>query len=201
LLASPWTDPEGVAAIGTLVLAAFTAWLAWTTRRLARAAGSETRANWRPVLVFALATLEGGRLSLSVRNVGRGPALRLGAYIMLDSEKPKITRPRQLADVVAPGEPAVIEWSDFDPPTSAVAGVGLPVWDGFDGELSYFDVSYSFYRTTFKLGIRSDRKAANVYDWRHEDYPRGPRRVRLRSWWWLRTAKARRFVRGRRAGR
>jgi hypothetical protein len=42
---------EEVTAVSTLAFAAVTAWLAQSTRRLAREASAETRANWQPVLV------------------------------------------------------------------------------------------------------------------------------------------------------
>lgn len=42
---------EEATALSTITLATVTAWLAWSTRRLAREAGAETRANWLPVVV------------------------------------------------------------------------------------------------------------------------------------------------------
>jgi hypothetical protein len=121
---------EPVTAIGTLALAAVTVWLAASTRRLAREAGSETRANWRPVLVFeplvegsaggssAACLLSNGALSVSITNVGRGPALAISAFIVLDEHAqpmPKITRPKRVVDVVAPGARALLNWPKFDP--------------------------------------------------------------------------------------
>jgi hypothetical protein len=85
----------------TLVLAAVTGWLAWTTRRLARATAEEVQGQTRPVIVPADWTVEVSKfrwfpdatnrsypqgddgsytISFSVRNIGAGPALRITPY-------------------------------------------------------------------------------------------------------------------------
>jgi hypothetical protein len=63
-------------AAGTIGLAAFTAWLAWGTHRLAVSATTDQRAHWRPVLIAPQeeAAYGDGELSLAVKNVGNGPA-------------------------------------------------------------------------------------------------------------------------------
>lgn len=82
------TDPwafgwTAVAGIATAVLAGFTAWLAWSTRALARETDQDVRASARPILTPAAAELDaqaiGDRyeihLALQLENTGRGPAL------------------------------------------------------------------------------------------------------------------------------
>src|SRR6266511_786370 len=85
----PWAFGwDGLVAIGTLSLAGMTGWLAWTTRRVARADLVNLRAQWRPILVpdgepnFAPDTERNewtGRLA--VQNTGRGPALYVRATL------------------------------------------------------------------------------------------------------------------------
>jgi hypothetical protein len=82
---------EALVAIGTLALAVFTAWLALSTRSLARETSRELRATWRPVLVVDNVTSavwlrffdghDTGTLRFTLRNDGRGPALGLEAHI------------------------------------------------------------------------------------------------------------------------
>jgi hypothetical protein len=78
-----WT---AIAGIATATLALFTAWLAWSTRALARETDQDIRAAWRPILMpHGTADLRVRedrsediyqvRLSLTLRNTGRGPAL------------------------------------------------------------------------------------------------------------------------------
>jgi hypothetical protein len=75
-----WT---AVAGIATALLAGFTAWLAWSTRALARETDQDVRAAGRPILTPVSAKLEaqvvGDRyeihLALNLENTGRGPAL------------------------------------------------------------------------------------------------------------------------------
>lgn len=77
---------DALVAVGTVGLAAVTAWLAWTTREVARATRDELAASWRPLLVYsALRTRQTGddtderQLELVVRNDGKGPALAIAA--------------------------------------------------------------------------------------------------------------------------
>src|SRR4051794_11432805 len=83
----PWAFGwEALVAVGTLALAGGTAWLAWTTRSVARATQAELAAAWRPLLVFHSASVEQRDgpadvriLLFAVRNDGRGPALSVAA--------------------------------------------------------------------------------------------------------------------------
>jgi hypothetical protein len=82
------TDPwafgwTAVAGLATAVLAGLTAWLAWSTRALARETDQDVRAAGRPILTPAAAELTAQtigdryeiRLALNLENTGRGPAL------------------------------------------------------------------------------------------------------------------------------
>lgn len=62
-----WT---ALAAIGTLSLAGFTAWLAWSTRGLAKSSQLDQEAQWRPVILpaeYAAQEPSLGSLRLNVR--------------------------------------------------------------------------------------------------------------------------------------
>jgi hypothetical protein len=87
--ASSWSFGwDALVAIGTLGLAMTTGALAWMTWRLARAAAAEARSQSRPALIPGAADwafdpdprrlhhdLERQRLTVNIRNAGRGPAL------------------------------------------------------------------------------------------------------------------------------
>jgi hypothetical protein len=103
---------EFVLALVTLVLALATAWLAWTTRRMARAASDEVQGQTRPVVVPTDEPIQVGAeqvnpdqqgkprypdpgavygeargsfyLTVRVRNIGAGPALNLEGVIARD---------------------------------------------------------------------------------------------------------------------
>jgi hypothetical protein len=82
-------DWNEVVAISTGVLAAFTAWLAWSTRSLARETGEDVRAEFRPVLIdggqggltIAYGANGLGNAIVHVLNVGAGPAINTEAII------------------------------------------------------------------------------------------------------------------------
>lgn len=160
---------------GTLALAIFTAALAWSTRRLASEAGAERRANWQPVLVphvekgaggIAVAglCLEDGTLSMRVRNVGRGPALKVSAAIWragIDSPIGDTRRGHAPTNVVANGEDVTFEWRDFDPPLpTAAAGIGA--WSLVEGMITYGDVGDRRHDTEVKIGFRIDRAVSLI---------------------------------------
>jgi hypothetical protein len=67
-------------AVATLAVAVFTAALARSTRNLARSSAGDQRSQWRPIVIPGGQgideTIE-GELGVSLRNVGRGPALGL----------------------------------------------------------------------------------------------------------------------------
>jgi hypothetical protein len=102
-------DWTAVAAIGTFAVVFVTAWLAVSTRKLARASTADQRAQWRPILTvdpegqvdYDDAT---GEWSLELRNVGRGPAF--GVYAELRSGPHPIgaSIPGLGATALAPGQ-------------------------------------------------------------------------------------------------
>jgi hypothetical protein len=85
LAANPWEFGwEALVAVGTLLLALATAYLALRTRTLAKASEADLRVQWRPVILptsdspstRAISYDESeGSLRVRVRNAGRGPAL------------------------------------------------------------------------------------------------------------------------------
>jgi hypothetical protein len=94
IAADAWTwDWTAVAAVATGALALFTAWLAFSTRSLAKATRQDVNAAWRPVLIGAADTRDGlarvhinttpgiktgtAKLTLIVSNIGTGPALNV----------------------------------------------------------------------------------------------------------------------------
>ena len=85
----PWAlGWEFVLALVTLLLAAGTGWLAWTTRKLARTTAEEVQGQTRPVLVPLRATYEAPEEGsdyyhriVQLRNIGAGPALNVAARI------------------------------------------------------------------------------------------------------------------------
>ena len=74
---------EALVAVGTLSLAGFTVWLAWSTRKLAKETAQDVAATFRLVLIdagdgwaaYSYPGNEGGSGSVAVKNVGPGPAL------------------------------------------------------------------------------------------------------------------------------
>lgn len=158
VLPDPWSFGwEALAALSTIALASVTVWLAFSTRRLAREASAETRANWQPVLTIEPIVTEGGSspavsfakgtLAIGVRNVGRGPAL-----IVRGSLFPLTLNPiggRIQSDVLAPGDWRVITWRDLNPPREP----GRLAWVDVDGTISYGDIAYARSETRFTVSF------------------------------------------------
>ena len=95
------SDVETLVAVGTLVMAAFTAYLAWATRSLAVAATEDQRSRWRPVLIPADQDVDEsvpGELGIRVRNVGQGPALGVHGQLWIKGP----------TGAVIPGNPNVV---------------------------------------------------------------------------------------------
>jgi hypothetical protein len=167
VLTSGW---EEATAIGTIGAAFMTAWLAASTRKLAREAGTETRANWRPVLVPDspdAVELNDRLLSLHIRNIGRGPALTVtialwegGDFELFD----RIYRGHADANVVAPNENIVFKWKDFDAPRTAAKSAGFVAWSVLSGRITYCDVGNVIYETELKVGFRADGAATAILD-------------------------------------
>jgi hypothetical protein len=91
--AGPWTlGWEFILALVTLLLALFTGWLAWTTRRLARTTVQEVQGQTRPVVVPVRDTVQASgeqgdqpfnyfNVTIRLRNIGAGPALNFDLTI------------------------------------------------------------------------------------------------------------------------
>lgn len=167
---------EEATAISTIALATVTAWLAASTRRLAREAGAETRANWQPVLmpyveedVHGVATaglaLDERTLSLRVRNIGRGPALGVSIFLSNEGtgEEERTYRGTASSTAAAPTDTLTFRWRDFEPPLpSELAGVGA--WSVLGGRITYGDVSNTRYETYLQVGFRIDREVGLISD-------------------------------------
>jgi hypothetical protein len=111
---------EALVAIGTIGLTLVTAYLAATTRRVAKATLAEVSSQWRPVLAPAAQFKEGTSdaqdarqvfafeqfgyyppfLTIWIRNVGRGPALFVRAEVDPEQSTPETSSPAE----VAPGD-------------------------------------------------------------------------------------------------
>ena len=192
----------------TLALALFTAVLAWSTRRLAREAGNETRANWRPVLAIEASYTMGGSspavglhegtLSVGVNNIGRGPAIEVTAFLLTDEATAlggvRPLRPTLQSDVLAPDGRLILTWPSFDAPQPPMDAEN--VFAALDGQISYGDVSYARYTTEFQIGFQAaDRVTVLNQRFRSPAAPTFRQRAirvrwtariaiaRLRRWW------------------
>jgi hypothetical protein len=132
LVAAPFLW-EGLVAVGTVVLAAATAYLAWSTRQVAKGTQADVQAQWRPVLLPSpdppglrsfFYERDTGRVTVKIRNAGRGPALfvrtrldpggfspdnwSLGALAPGDDVKLTFTVPN-----LAPGGQLLVDYRDL----------------------------------------------------------------------------------------
>jgi len=148
--AGPWEFGwEALVAIGTIGLAAFTAWLAFTTRRVAKSTRDEVASAWRPVVVVTRAELlrepdeEEWSLRLVVLNVGSGAALELRVqYEELDDGE-RVSGVQ--IGVLPQGQPdeIALEPRSTDPTT-------LQVW------MDYVDNAGRKYATALNLAARPE---------------------------------------------
>jgi hypothetical protein len=85
-----WEWPGWVVfvAMGTVALAAGTAWLAWSTRRLVAQTKRDVEAQWIPVILPGEGPIEQhrGNYWIPIQNVGRGPALK--GYVRWSDQTP-----------------------------------------------------------------------------------------------------------------
>jgi hypothetical protein len=117
--ARPWGFGwEALVAFGTLGLAVATVVLALVTRALAQSSAAEIRAQWRPIILPGLdrgqkdraigerydETLQEGRLTVRIRNAGRGPAL----YVRTHLEPGGISPIGWSPGALAPGDEQVL---------------------------------------------------------------------------------------------
>lgn len=189
---------EEATAISTIALAAVTAWLAASTRKLAREAGAETRANWQPVLTIApvdtgvgsspAVSFRDGTLVLGIRNVGRGPALVVRGELFRGDGIAAMWNPiggRTANDVVAPDEWQTVSWSKYTPPREP----GQMSWVDVRGRITYGDVGYAQSETVILLSfsLSGDVALADQRFRANTALVGGPiRRTsrRIRMWWY-----------------
>jgi hypothetical protein len=136
---------DAFVALGTVGLAAVTAWLAWSTRSLAAAATRDQRAQWRPVVAVSThAPVEyddkTGAMSLEVRNVGRGPAFGVNAQLRSGKQPLGASVPGLGATTLAPGETFRLQARVTDP-TKRVRGLAVTV------EVSYYDITERWHQS------------------------------------------------------
>jgi hypothetical protein len=157
---------NSLVAIGTLSLAAFTVWLAWSTRRLAIETADEIAADFRPVLIDAAgesitvdypqrATGPGG-VELAVRNVGPGPAMNATVQFVIRSGKNDWTSPAFDVGTIAPDERA----------PHLLAGVPIVHGDVMvNAELvwRYEDLAQKKLRTEFSYELDTRSEGASVF--------------------------------------
>lgn len=146
---------DALVAIGTIGLAVFTAGLAFSTRLLASASRAEQRAQWRPMIIVGEDTSadyvpDEGIFLVSIRNVGRGPALGVHAQLRAGRNPAGAAQPRD-AIVLAPGESADLEVRVSEAYRDRTQG-GL-VWYL---EVSYYDIGDRWHRTRLVISPAND---------------------------------------------
>ncbi len=140
-------------AIGTLGLAGFTAWLARATRDLATAGREEQRAQWRPVVVPGVdedvreQTDHDGRihLTLTVRNIGRGPAFSVQAQVRNGRHPLGASIPNTMRTLAA-GEEMNLRMRLVERPDDKFFARHWPP-GVLEIELSYFDLDERWHHT------------------------------------------------------
>lgn len=142
---------DSLVAIGTLALAAGTAWLAWQTRAMARASRDDERAQWRPALAPSqTGDVEyddtSGQMAFEVRNVGRGPAFGIGAQLRSGKRPLGASHPSGpgRATALAPGESFTLRCRITDP-DRRIRGMVI------EAEISYYDITERWHRSIFTV--------------------------------------------------
>jgi hypothetical protein len=161
LLADSVVWAEWSVAVGTIMLALFTAWLAWTTRRSVQAATAELRLERKRLdasqtpRVFPALPLEwalGGapynvdpRLwhdVLPVKNGGPGVALNVWARLEWPASGDNV---RTLATSLAPGDEVDLRLDSVGAPRTD--------WDNVTGRLIYTDIAGTAWQTDFRFDV------------------------------------------------
>jgi hypothetical protein len=157
-----WEGWSGLVALGTLTLALVTFGLVWMTRGLVKATfalsqqtQADVEAQWVPILTGTpnatgypnpSVKVEGTKVHIALRNIGRGPAVNLGARIG------GVPRNNEYV-TIAPGE---WTWVVVDP--STYPG-DLP--EIFQVIVRYWDITNrKMYGSTFE--IKYDQQAATA---------------------------------------
>jgi hypothetical protein len=193
-------SPDSVVAYGTAVLALGTAALAFFTYRLAAAATSDQRAQWRPILIAGSEEVDesiDGELLIEVRNVGRGPALGVGGQL-------RIAGP---SGAVIPGQPNICLPDEIMELRFSVNGeYGRGSVRHF--EVTYYDIGEWWHTTDLTASIREqggpltvmktfvserNRQLLPVHGSRRAmaAAERKKKRPWVRSWHWLRRKASR----------
>ena len=160
--------------IATLALAAVTAWLAWTTRRVARTSGDQVKIDReqveqshrpvvvpyhnpvdevrhrRGVLVSAAPNLDGGGILIPIQNVGTGPALKISAWFVDGLTDGRVEQP---VEALAAGDKNCLY---FTHPERAFVHNDLAF---FKAQVWYLDVAGKQYETeiTWNVGAFNAR--------------------------------------------
>jgi hypothetical protein len=153
---SPWAFGwTAVAGLATALLAGLTAWLAWSTRALARETDQDVRAAGRPILTPAGAELDaqaiGERynttLGVYLENTGRGPALNCELAGQRPRSADAITWSACRVSTIAAGRSELLN----------MEGSATPIYGQPAPDLhllfiaTYEDVARNRYRSTFVL--------------------------------------------------
>ncbi|MBV8735142.1 MAG: hypothetical protein JO120_10210 [Solirubrobacterales bacterium] len=99
-------------AVGTLLLAAFTAFLAYETRRVAGDTEEDVTAQWRPVLIAVGTSVSverspgdsDGEVSFTLVNTGQGPAINTTVTLKSESSVDKRESPESAWGTLAVGQ-------------------------------------------------------------------------------------------------
>lgn len=164
-----WGGWNALVAIGTLGLAAATYGVIRATRALAQRGDAEIAAQWRPILLVRDRgsrevqvvgapgiSYDSGVLTLSVENVGRGPALNVQPWLDdFPAPGPAYGVPADMAPgrgggmgsrlytVIAQGDRVDYRWTDLGEPRRFLRG-----------QFSYSDLSGGAHSTSFALEVR-----------------------------------------------
>ncbi len=158
----PWTFGwTAVAGIATAVLAGFTWWLAFSTRKLATETDEDIQANWRPILaptgmidVFvrtdAAEELFRVRIVFALSNSGKGPAVNANVHGLGSRSVSGVTWADSTASLIPSTEYEVIEAEGTVP-------IGHPPrWDSpqrYMFVVTYEDVARNRHRSSFAFAI------------------------------------------------
>ncbi|MGW5877371.1 hypothetical protein ACWFMI_12590 [Nocardiopsis terrae] len=147
---------NGAIAFLTLLLAAATVALAYSTHQMATHAKKDLEAQWRPVLAPGPVSMDHGALQVGIRNIGRGPALRVLAQMEMtllgqDAPRRHTPTPDTQVRILAPGESSRLKFS---------------VKEGWDGHaqllLDYVDLADR--RHTTAIVLQNGRAGSVIYD-------------------------------------
>jgi hypothetical protein len=159
---APWDwRADTYVAISTFGLAVFTAALAWSTRTLARAAATDQRAQWRPVVISEANTevdylAVEGTLLVRIRNVGRGPALGINAELRVGKNPAGASTPRD-AVILAPGELVDLDIRVSEQHRSP-DGPSLAYVD-----VSYYDVTERWHLTRLTITAKDEERDGQTF--------------------------------------